>query len=697
MSEFKTRAEIAAANEFIQYLEKLRSSSPLGTNRALERLAENTNALMQRVQQLNFGQVLGGGTWSLSSGTLSFSSNITIMLFGETGQAAQNAISSAASPINFPGFGAVAYVVVDRATGGLIGSVQVALSGNYITAISGQDDRLDYIIIAWYDFAGVTFPDGRRLLDGESLSNNGFTDTQYGQQTELTQVRENQKENLNLRLVGGGDLTWDEGTTTLTWSQNLLITFPQSAGSNRVIAGSVSIPANNAWYATLSRSPAGIIDVATGVASIAGGVPDTDDTFVLAVHNGADDRIYLADGTALSDAETVKLGGVRIGVQWYYKSLGAGVQVTDFAASLGASTSYRRGTGELMVYRNGIKAIASRAFWEGGTYPGTGALNTTSGGISAFDDYVEEDAGDGTGTRIIWLEDDSGDTIEHAAGTHDPPLEYPAADDLVEAFIGVQGQRPTVSVPDGIYGFEQVWTPDLNTIRLNGGHLVSQGEQYTYNGVGAGSGADVTVADMIGSEVLSPGDWHYIYIGPNGPGTFPDFKLSVKSPDVTLTGPGIHPDFNEYRFISSVRVRATSDFIPFVKSGSDVTLGRYLDVASAFAAAVTGAWEVVDLSTALPAGVNHVKFRLAVTSQAAYPAGDRLLLEFRSNGFPAPGQELYSVKPGNSNELEYVVDLVLDSSQQFEIRMDPANIQNVGEAKIIAYSEGRHSSGQGLL
>ena len=701
MSEFKTRAEIVAALETIQYQEKLRSgslASGLGINRGIERLAENDDAIRQVLRQLSLPNPLGGGTWTLASGSLSFTSNISIGMLGETGEALNNAITTAASPIVFSVDPSVAYVVVDRATPTSIASVIVADLATFVTALTGAADRLDFYILAWYTASGVQFPDGGRLRDGYSHTTNRFIDTQYGQQTEVTQVREQQKENLNLRLTGGGDLTWDASTTTLTWSAELRISFPSSAGYNYIAGpGNVSIPVDSAWYATLSRDPAGADSIGTGVAVLlAGGVPDTDDAYVLAIHNGADNRVYLAEGTAISDAEAVKLGGVRIGVQWYYKEAGDGMQPLDLAAAgLGAQTSYRVASGELMVYRNGIKAIGSKAYWEGGVYPAGGPINTDNGVLADADDYVEEDSGDGSGTRILWRADSGGDALEHAAGTHDPPLEYPGTDDVVEAFIGVQGQSPTVTVPTGIYGFERIWADAPGIIKTHGGYLVSNGERYTAAGL---TGLTLTPADMIGAETLTPSTIHYIYLGPGATvADPPDIKLSVKAPDVATVGPGVHPDFPLYRFLSSVFVRATSTFVAFEKSGGRVTLGRQVDMAAAFAGSITGSYVAVDLSGDIPKGINRVRILLSVTAQAAVTVGNRLALQYKNPDFSAPGQESWSIKPANSNLMEYVIDAVLNSSQELDFQGAGADFQNVAAAYLLDYDEGRNTSGQGLL
>jgi len=699
MTTFKTRSEIAAAGEFIQALEPLRSgslASGQGTNRALERLAENDNALLEAVQQAKSSVLAGGGNVALSGGSLSWSADMTVYFAGEVGAVTYNTITAATISI---ASGNVLYVLLDRSVQGAAVSVSVATDFSaYLAVITGASSRLDYQVIALYDGSVLHFTSGSRLLSGESLSGGLVTDSQYGQQSEVTAVRGYQRENKNIRMIGGGDISWDSATNTLTWSQTIYLTFPSAGGTNRIIGpSSVVVSPDSVWFATLARSPAGVSTLSTGVGALSGGVPADDNSLALAIHNSVDGRIYLMDGTALSDSETVKLGGVRIGVQWFYSAVGSGAQVIDIDASVAGPTSYRVGSGELMVYRNGMKATPSKAYWAGGAYP-VGALNTSAGALSTRDSYVEEDIGDGTGTRIIWLSDGqiAGEPLFHSLTAHSPgtPYTWPDSTDYVEAFIGVQGAAPSVNLPDGIYGFERVWTSQPTTVSMGGGKLISNSEVY----VSPLAGISLTVSSMIGGEVLAPDSWHYAYIGPGvSVGAAPAFALSTQPPAVLTAGHGVHPTSSGYRFVASVYVRATSDILPMSKAGSQVALGRHFDVSAPFSSAVADVWSTVDLSAHIPAGVSYVRLRLLITAQAAVAAGSRLLLEAKVPGFAAPGQESYAIKPSNSNIVEFLLDMPLDALQSVDIRLSSASFQNVAAVYLIGYSEGTYSSGQGLL
>jgi hypothetical protein len=465
MSEFKTRAEMAAALEFIQYLEVLVSGSLTGNdgiNRSLQRLAENLDAVLDALQAARMIRTTGGGsttgmTWDSGTGQLAWESVIKFHFPSEVGGAEYNDLPVTESFISLPSNGYIAYVIFDRTTTGA--ALTVATAANmaaFLAAIGGQAARLDWYIIAVRSADGVILWNNRKLRNSEALTNNLYTDTQYGQQTEVTLIRDNQSENLKLILTEGGILSWDESAEEFSWSSSLKIEFPGSAGGENVItnaASPFSIPLGYAVYVTLDRSPVGSSPVTFTAVDLAVGVPSGDDIFVFAVHQ-SDGRLYLWNGQAFSDGDSALLGGLRSGVQWFYNETGAGAQVTDFAATLGPTTTYTLGSGELMVYRNGKKAInVSGAWWNAGAgdvFPnGPGLV----GVIDPFDEYLEVDnTGTGEGSTIVWLRDNTGDTAGHATATHDPPWTWPATDDFIQAFIGIMGNGPSPVEGLGIFG-----------------------------------------------------------------------------------------------------------------------------------------------------------------------------------------------------------------------------------------------------
>ena len=450
--EFKTHAELQAANDFIQYLEELYSGAPdtgTGINRPLGRLARNTDAILDALQAHRIQFVTGGGVISWASGLGLFWTSTIVINFANTIAGASNNVITAAN-FAIAASGDVLYAQVDRTTSGasIVGSIATDTFANFLTLLTGNADRLDFLVLAYRDGNDLILWDGRRILDGESIINNGYTDTQYGQQDELTTVHENLIQNSMIRLTDGGIITWDAGTSTLTWADDFFIEVATATGDNTILANSAVVPPNNLIYVDLDRTPgAATIDI-SGTLTISGAVPGgtspyADDRYVLAIR-GADDRIYLADGTALSDGDSVLLGGLQSGVQFFYYEDGTGTQVTDLTeGGTFPARSYVVGTGSLMVYRNGVKAKGSEAHWGGGTYPGAGGL--VGGALNVDDEYVEQDTGDGTGNTIIWLADGQAvaEPLFHPAASHSPPFTWPAATDHLETFVGLQGKGPS--------------------------------------------------------------------------------------------------------------------------------------------------------------------------------------------------------------------------------------------------------------
>jgi hypothetical protein len=178
-------------------------------------------------------------------------------------------------------------------------------------------------------------------------------------------------------------------------------------------------------------------------------------------------------------------------------------------------------------------------------------------------------------------------------------------------------------------------------------------------------------------------------------------EVSVTPPTTVAgggTGAGSHPADNQYRFLTSTLVNGSSQFTPFSKNGKRVTLGEFVDISSVFLPAlVTDSWETVDLDGLLPAtGVTAIKMRLLITSLALVPGGDRVLLEIRPLGFTSGTQEYYAVKPGNSNNVEFLVEFMLDSTQQFEVRLSTTIWNSFAAADLIAYGEGVNTSASDL-
>lgn len=497
MSTYKTQAEMSAALEFIQYLEQVKSGSLAGNqgiNRSLERLALSLDAVLEALQAAKMSFLEGGGDISFSSNTLTWTSDLTLYFPGELGPVRSNVIPAAS--LSGLSNGRVVYVILDRTTDGAILTPVVAASMvAFLAAMAGQPDRLDYLILARATTDGITFFDGRRIVEGYALASEGYVDTQYGQQTELTLVHDNQIENKEIFLTGGGNISWDLSATEFSWNAPLIFEFPSSPGNNRIlVAGSpIVIPAGHVMYVTLSRNPVGIVDVSPSTA-LSGTLSSSDDIFIVAFHKISDGRLYLRNGQSLIDGETTRLGAVRTGVQWMYMQPGSGVQVSDFTESgTYPSRSYRVGSHELMVYRNGLKARASDAYWLG-AYP----VGVLVGAISSDDHYLEESDAVGTGNRILWLADD-GSTEGHPVATHDPDWTWPDASDYIEAFIGIHGDAPSPVDGLGIHP-EPGGGPIEGTVKLKAGANVALSYDFPNNAItiGASISAGVTSLSLFG-------------------------------------------------------------------------------------------------------------------------------------------------------------------------------------------------------
>tara|TARA_Y100000034_G_scaffold133794_1_gene200322 strand:- start:23 stop:2077 length:2055 start_codon:yes stop_codon:yes gene_type:complete len=338
---------------------------------------------------------------------------------------------------------------------------------NFLTVVTGDTDRLDFQLLAYRDGNDLILWDGRRIKTGESLTGNGFTDTQYGQQTEVTQIRDQQKENLRFILHGGGILEWDETTGLISWDADLYISFPSSsAGDNYIEAGDATVAAGEFLVLTLTRSPSASEDVSGTLSAVADGSVGTgDDVFVLGHHSADDGRFYFWDGTSLSDGDRRRLGGVMPGVEFLYKTYGTGDQVHDISAS----GDYRIGDGSLMVYMNGQKLKASSAYWDG-AYP-SGSL---VGSLDDGDRYVEVNDGSMIGTKVVFLADDqdASEPLYHPAETHTIPYEWPQTNDWIEIFVGLQGEGPSPVDSLGIYP-EPGGGPVKGAVRIKAGAGVS--------------------------------------------------------------------------------------------------------------------------------------------------------------------------------------------------------------------------------
>lgn len=113
------------------------------------------------------------------------------------------------------------------------------------------------------------------------------------------------REDRNIIFGGGGDVTWDAGTGTLTWA-NPIVAYSMISGFQLSIpAGFLIVPDTQVVYVNLTRSPLTSISLAVATTST---VPNTDQAMILAVRVGS--TIYWRWGSKIETGETLNLFGV---------------------------------------------------------------------------------------------------------------------------------------------------------------------------------------------------------------------------------------------------------------------------------------------------------------------------------------------------------------------------------------------------
>jgi hypothetical protein len=113
------------------------------------------------------------------------------------------------------------------------------------------------------------------------------------------------REDRNIIFGGGGDVTWDAGTGTLTWADPIVAYSMISGFKLSIPAGFIIVPDNQVIYANLTRHPQINASLAVATAST---VPNTDAAMILAVRVG--NTIYWRWGSKIETGETLNLFGV---------------------------------------------------------------------------------------------------------------------------------------------------------------------------------------------------------------------------------------------------------------------------------------------------------------------------------------------------------------------------------------------------
>jgi len=121
------------------------------------------------------------------------------------------------------------------------------------------------------------------------------------------------REDRNLKITGGGPLTFAASAGLLTRSSDIVVPSPITGFTWTIASGSLNLDDGEFAYLTLPRRP---LTNRTVSLSAAATVPSTDDDWVVAVRVG--DRVYFREGQVLRDGESKELlqaggGGVAVG------------------------------------------------------------------------------------------------------------------------------------------------------------------------------------------------------------------------------------------------------------------------------------------------------------------------------------------------------------------------------------------------
>jgi len=367
-------------------------------NRPHDQAFVNTDQLASVLNSDRNLVIRGGGTISWNSGTetLSFSETLYLSMPNENistgiGGAVEHTIVSGSLDFS-PGTGSrktLAAIKVSRTAepGYTMGDVQLFASMTALEAAiaaespADQTARFDYIILAKRELISlppnpndhIILWDGRRVRDGESITNSGATDTQYAQDSEFQAERVRENQDRNTYLLGGGVLTWEGPTFGLKLDADFYLSMPNNV-LMRIASGTLAAIDNDQCY-IIHVSGVPNLDRADDATTLVTVVPralnhsevekDNDNLLVLGICRG--DRLYLMDGTVVEDGFRTRLGGLAQGVRWVFSGPGTGSASYDFGAvggsiirPTGADPEFFPGATELMVYVNGVRYVEGR-------------------------------------------------------------------------------------------------------------------------------------------------------------------------------------------------------------------------------------------------------------------------------------------------------------------------------------------------
>lgn len=118
------------------------------------------------------------------------------------------------------------------------------------------------------------------------------------------------REDRNLILGGGGDLTWVPGTTGLTWSEDFIVFSPSTGFFSRITAATLAPADGQVIRAEITRHPGQNVNVAAEIADIA---QNTDNSLVLGIRIGTNfvfrNGFLIQNGTIISAIDFFSGGG----------------------------------------------------------------------------------------------------------------------------------------------------------------------------------------------------------------------------------------------------------------------------------------------------------------------------------------------------------------------------------------------------
>ena len=108
------------------------------------------------------------------------------------------------------------------------------------------------------------------------------------------------REDRNLITVGGGDLSWTLGTSTLVWTADIQVVSTVTGHILTAAPATLTLDDGEIAYVNLVRSPT---DSSARTTQIASQIPSSDNAFLLAMRVGA--NVYFRNGQRLADGETL--------------------------------------------------------------------------------------------------------------------------------------------------------------------------------------------------------------------------------------------------------------------------------------------------------------------------------------------------------------------------------------------------------